>query len=49
MNCLLHGMEGYDEGVVHLGNALGDVGKSLNKVDVVLAGVRALELKVIGH
>ena len=37
MNCLLHGMEGDDEGVVHLGNALGDVGKSLNKVDVVLA------------
>ena len=35
MNCLLHGMEGDDEGVVHLGNALGDVGKSLNKVDVV--------------
>ena len=37
MNCLLHGMEGDSEGVVHLGNALGDVGKSLNKVDVVLA------------
>jgi type I restriction enzyme M protein len=37
MNCLLHGMEGDDEGVVHLGNALGDVGKNLNKVDVVLA------------
>jgi type I restriction enzyme M protein len=37
MNCLLHGMEGDDEGVVHLGNALGDTGKSLNKVDVVLA------------
>ncbi len=37
MNCLLHGMEGDDEGVVHLGNALGDVGKSLDKVDVVLA------------
>lgn len=37
MNCLLHGMEGDDEGVVHLGNALGDVGKSLSKVDVVLA------------
>ena len=37
MNCLLHGMEGDDEGVVHLGNALGDVGKSLQKVDIVLA------------
>lgn len=37
MNCLLHGMEGDDEGVVHLGNALGDAGKSLDKVDVVLA------------
>ena len=37
MNCLLHGMEGDDEGVVHLGNALGDVGKGLHKVDVVLA------------
>jgi len=37
MNCLLHGMEGDDEGVVHLGNALGDVGKSLHKVDVILA------------
>nr|WP_324257064.1 N-6 DNA methylase [Cellvibrio fontiphilus] len=37
MNCLLHGMEGDDEGVVHLGNALGDTGKSLQKVDVVLA------------
>ena len=37
MNCLLHGMEGDDEGVVHLGNALGDVGKSLDKADIVLA------------
>ncbi len=37
MNCLLHGMEGDDEGVVHLGNALGDAGKNLDKVDIVLA------------
>lgn len=37
MNCLLHGMEGDDEGVVHLGNALGQVGAGLTKVDVVLA------------
>ena len=37
MNCLLHGMEGDEEGVVRLGNALGDTGKSLDKVHVVLA------------
>lgn len=37
MNCLLHGMEGDDEGVVHLGNALGQAGANLPKVDVVLA------------
>lgn len=37
MNCLLHGMEGDHEGVVHLGNALGDAGKSLNKADIILA------------
>lgn len=37
MNCLLHGMEGDDEGVVHLGNALGDVGKNLAKADIILA------------
>ena len=37
MNCLLHGMEGDDEGVVHLGNALGDKGKNLDKVHIVLA------------
>jgi type I restriction enzyme M protein len=29
MNCLLHGMEGDDEGVVHLGNTLGNAGSSL--------------------
>ncbi|KGK41195.1 SAM-dependent methyltransferase [Nitrincola sp. A-D6] len=37
MNCLLHGMEGDDEGVVHLGNALGDAGKSLKSADIILA------------
>ena len=37
MNCLLHGMEGDDEGVVYLGNSLGQVGVSLAKADVILA------------
>ncbi len=37
MNCLLHGMEGDDQGVVHLGNTLGDAGKSLTKVDIILS------------
>lgn len=37
MNCLLHGMEGDNEGVVHLGNALGQVGEKLDKVDIILA------------
>lgn len=37
MNALLHGMEGDDEGVVHLGNALGQTGASLPKADVILA------------
>jgi type I restriction enzyme M protein len=37
MNCLLHGMEGDDEGVVHMGNALGQAGASLPKADVILA------------
>ena len=37
MNCLLHGMEGDDEGVVHLGNTLGDTGKTLPKADIVLS------------
>lgn len=37
MNCLLHGMEGDNEGVVHLGNALGQVGATLKKCDIVLA------------
>lgn len=37
MNCLLHGMEGDDEGVVHLGNALGAVGADLQAADIILA------------
>lgn len=37
MNCLLHGMEGDDEGVIHLGNALGDAGKALPSADIILA------------
>ncbi|WP_020157004.1 class I SAM-dependent DNA methyltransferase [Methylobacter marinus] len=37
MNCLLHGMEGDDEGVVHLGNALGQAGAGLARADVILA------------
>tara|TARA_R110002111_G_scaffold3690_3_gene22301 strand:+ start:15992 stop:17650 length:1659 start_codon:yes stop_codon:yes gene_type:complete len=37
MNCLLHGMEGGSEGVVQLGNALGQTGASLDKADVILA------------
>lgn len=37
MNCLLHGMEGDDEGVVHLGNSLGQVGAVLPKADIILA------------
>ncbi|TVT82340.1 N-6 DNA methylase [Pseudomonas sp. H3(2019)] len=37
MNTLLHGMEGDEEGVVHLGNALGKTGEELPKVDVILS------------
>ncbi|OPX55942.1 type I restriction enzyme M protein [Oceanospirillum multiglobuliferum] len=37
MNCLLHGMEGDNEGVVHLGNALGEAGKALPPADIILA------------
>jgi type I restriction enzyme M protein len=36
MNCLLHGMEGDDEGVVHLGNTLGLPGTQLPKSDLIL-------------
>lgn len=37
MNCLLHGMEGDDQGVVHLGNTLGSAGTQLSKVDIILS------------
>jgi len=36
MNCLLHGMEGEKDGVVHLGNSLGDPGANLPKSDVIM-------------
>lgn len=36
MNCLLHGMEGDNEGVVHLGNTLGSAGSGLPKSDIIL-------------
>ncbi len=37
MNCLLHGMEGDDEGVVHLGNALGQAGEGLKPSTIILS------------
>jgi type I restriction enzyme M protein len=37
MNCLLHGMEGDDAGVVHLGNTLGSAGAGLSKSDIILS------------
>ena len=37
MNCLLHGMEGDAEGVVHLGNTLGSAGSALPKSDIILS------------
>lgn len=37
MNCLLHGMEGDDESVVHLGNTLGSAGATLPKSDIILS------------
>jgi type I restriction enzyme M protein len=37
MNCLLHGMEGGGEGVVHMGNALGQKGQGMPKADIILA------------
>jgi type I restriction enzyme M protein len=37
MNCLLHGMEGDDQGVIHLGNTLGSAGSSLPKSDIILS------------
>jgi type I restriction enzyme M protein len=36
MNCLLHGMEGDAEGVVHLGNTLGDAGEKLPQAHLIL-------------
>lgn len=37
MNCLLHGLEGDDEGIVRLGNSLGERGKGLARADMILA------------
>lgn len=37
MNTMLHGMEGEKDGVVRLGNALGEVGANLPKVDLILS------------
>ncbi len=37
MNTLLHGIDGEEEGVVRLGNALGEAGKALAPADVILA------------
>jgi len=37
MNCLLHGMEGDDEGVVHVGNTLGEGGKGLPRSHIILS------------
>lgn len=37
MNCLLHGMEGDESGVVHLGNTLGSAGTTLPKTDICLS------------
>lgn len=37
MNCLLHGMEGDDEGVVHIGNTLGSAGSRLPKSHIILS------------
>lgn len=37
MNCMLHGMEGDNEGVIHQGNSLGEAGARLPKSDVILA------------
>jgi len=37
MNCLLHGMEGDAEGVIHLGNTLGNAGSALPKSDIILS------------
>ena len=36
MNCLLHGIEGDDQGAVHVGNTLGSAGTQLPKADIIL-------------
>lgn len=37
MNCLLHGIEGSSEGVIRLGNTLGQAGVNLPKADLILS------------
>lgn len=37
MNCLLHGIEGDQEGAIHLGNTLGTAGQRLPKSDIILS------------
>lgn len=37
MNCLLHGMDGDKDGVVLLGNALGEVGANLPKANIIFS------------
>ena len=37
MNTLLHGLEGDDEGVIHLGNTLGSAGSRLPRSDLILS------------
>jgi type I restriction enzyme M protein len=37
MNCLLHGMEGDDEGVVHVGNTLGSAGSGLPQSHIIFS------------
>ncbi|WP_423708767.1 N-6 DNA methylase [Undibacterium sp. WLX3042] len=37
MNCLLHGMEGDEQGVIHLGNTLGAPGTTLPPADIILS------------
>ncbi|WP_334323014.1 class I SAM-dependent DNA methyltransferase [Gilliamella apicola] len=37
MNCLLHGIEGGDNGAIILGNTLGQVGQNLAPADIILA------------
>lgn len=37
MNCLLHGIEGGNDGAILLGNSLGQVGQDLKPADIILA------------